>query len=227
MKWYEKWQSAYEQAAFYKSKQNTSNYWNSVAMSNSDGLSGNGHIEILGNYLLEKDILDANHTMLDIGCGTGNYTLYFMNKCKSITAMDYSEDMLRICESRCKEAKASNVTYMLEDINDYYPEKQYDYILACLNPTTYIPHIFIKSLAMANRYMIYFSMDIPIDSDGNESIYCGVNSVRFPEKYLKENGISYAKVPYQYEIILEDGSVKKIPFAYLIIESNMRMIDIH
>jgi hypothetical protein len=60
-------------------------------------------------------------------------------------------------------------------------------------------------------------MDTPIEGSDAEPVYCGCNSVRFAEQYLRERGIYYRKLPYTYEYIMNDGTVREIPFAYLVI----------
>lgn len=50
-----KWQAAYEGAAFYSSEQNTTEYWDSAAQNGGAGLSGNEHIELLYSALNEDN----------------------------------------------------------------------------------------------------------------------------------------------------------------------------
>ena len=93
----------------------------------------------------------------------------------------------------------------------------YDCVLACLNPSTYHPDALDKMLAAAAGIVIYFSMDSDIENADSEPVYCGCNSVRYAEEYLKEKGIRYRKIPYTYHLVTENREERKINFAYLVI----------
>lgn len=212
--WHEKWKEAYNKASFYKSEKNTIEYWNKVASSDSSGLDGTEHIEVIAKYLFENNLLDGNSAILDVGCGQGDYTAYFANRCKHVTAMDYSENMIEQCRIMCEGF--ANVSYLIEDIKEYDRTNTWDGVFACLNPATYSPEIFEKLLKLANKFVVYFSMDTPIENI-SEPVYCGANSVRYPERYLEEAGITYKKLPYEYIIKREDGTDISIPFAFLVV----------
>ena len=215
--WYKRWMSAYERASFYKSEKNKASYWDDVADSKSDGLSGTTHIEMLEDYLINNNYLDEESTILDVGCGLGDYAIRFAGKCSQMVAMDYSAGMIAECKKRCEEGKVSNITFLQEDIEKYDCDSIYEGVFACLNPATYSPKIFSKLLRMAGRFIVYFSMDTPIE-DINEPIYQGTNSVRYPEEYLKERGINYTKLAYDHVLKQANGADIHIPFAYLVID---------
>ena len=69
----------------------------------------------------------------------------------------------------------------------------------------------------AGKVLVYFTMDIDIGNPDAEPVYCGCNSVRFAEEYLKEMGLRYTKIPYVYELEMEGRDAVNINFAYLII----------
>ncbi len=60
-------------------------------------------------------------------------------------------------------------------------------------------------------------MDSSLENADTEPIYCGCNSVRYAEEYLKEMGIRYQKIPYTYHLVPENKEERKIDFAYLVI----------
>ena len=213
----ELWQEAHDKASFYKSEQNTVEYWNQVASSESSGLSGTVHIDLLMQYLTENKLIDSNSTLLDVGCGTGDYAIKFAEICDSVTVMDYSAEMIETCKMNMVQSGLSNVSYMVEDITSFEIENSFDIVLACLNPATYQPCVLDKLIGLARKNVIYFSMDTPIESVNTEPVYCGCNSVRYAEKYLDEIGISYHKIPYTYHYVMSDESVREISFAYLVI----------
>ena len=226
------WKAAYEKANFYRSGTNEAAYWDKVAKSDSGGLTGQGHIDLIRDYLIDNNMLGGDSHVLDIGCGGGDYVLAFAEKCGHVTAMDYSAEMLAVCRKRCEDAGLANVSYRLADFSKLgtdQPEKdegglhqpdaeeKYDCVMSCLNPATYHPAALEKMLSMATRCVVYFSMDIPIEEGEKEPVYCGCNSVRYAEQYLRNHGLSYQKLPYVYAYQMPDGQIRDIPFAFLVI----------
>ena len=180
--------------------------------------------------------------MLDVGCGSGDYVAAFAKVYDRVTALDYSVKMLDACRTRCEKEDLTNVKYVAGDFERGYSpdaehaecvvagselvggaflpvlEDTYDCVLACLNPSTYHPAAFDKLLSITSKVLVYFSMDTDLNNADAEPVYCGCNSVRFAEEYLKEIGVRYTKIPYVYELEMEDRDAVKINFAYLVIE---------
>ena len=90
---------------------------------------------------------------------------------------------------------------------------------ACLNPAVYRPDLLDKMLRAAGRCVVYFSMDTPLEGSENEPVYRGCNSVRYAEAYLEELGVPWRKIPERHSYKTENGTVREIPFAYLIISA--------
>ena len=214
------WKEAYNNASFYKSNQNTSEYWDMVAKSGDDGIAGNEHIDLLVNLLKERRVLDECDSMIDVGCGTGKYVSAFSGYFENITAFDYSIEMINKCRERmnglARENDLAQVTYVCDDFWKYDFNEHYDIVLAILNPVTYNPDGLDKLMGISDKYVIYMTMDTPIAAFKNEPIYNGTNSIEYAERYLEAKGISFEKLPYVYTINLPDGRDAKVPFAFLV-----------
>ena len=213
--WREKWQDAYRKASFYRSEKNSKAYWDGIAGLDGGSLSGDEHIRLIKDHLLKEKLLDADSSVLDIGCGGGAYEPAFAESCRCMTALDYAPNMVDRCRTYCAGKGIDNVNYVLADYMDDRFEEKYDVVLACLNPSTYNPSAFDKMLSTAARVLVYFSMDTDIET--TEPVYCGCNSVRYAEEYLKEIQIPYRKIPYEYSLKTDKGEIRKIRFAYLVI----------
>lgn len=50
------------------------------------------------------------HSVLEVGCGTGHYTLPLARACQRVVAVDSSGDMLRFLERRLRKRAVTNVT---------------------------------------------------------------------------------------------------------------------
>lgn len=218
--WRQKWQSAYQKASFYQSEKNSRVYWDGMARIDGGSLAGDEHIRSLCNYLCEEKLLAAESSVLDIGCGGGEYVAAFANACCRVTALDYAPDMIDRCKALCESKGMKNVSYVLTDFMEDRVMEKHDIVLSCLNPSTYHPAAFDKMLSLASRVLVYFSMDSNIDKSETEPIYCGCNSVRYAEEYLKELRIPYKKIPYEYSLKMSNGETRKIAFAYLVIATS-------
>lgn len=218
------WKEAYNNASFYKSEQNTSEYWNKVALSGDDGIVGTEHIDLLIHFLEERNIIGKCNSMIDVGCGTGKYVSAFLKFFKSITAFDYSPEMIKKCRERidrlADKDDSAQVIYICDDFFNYAFEKHYDISLAILNPATYNPEGLEKLIEISDKYVIYMTMDTPIAAFINEPVYNGTNSVEYAELYLKAKGIGFEKLQYTYTINLSDGREAKVPFAFLVCKLN-------
>jgi len=84
--------------------ENFANFWDSTQSWGPDANALN-----LCRYY-EQIVSNGNKTLLDIGCGTGNFALYFLQKSYTVTGLDLSEEMLRHArkktESFIKNGKA-------------------------------------------------------------------------------------------------------------------------
>ncbi len=215
--WRNRWEIAYKSAAFYRSEKNANDFWDNMAQENGGGLSGEGHIDLIMTQLHDSGLLNEQSTVLDIGCGGGDYVVRAAEICRHVTALDYSEKMIAACRRRCEKKAITNVSYETVDFMEMKTEGKYDCVLACLNPSTYHPDALDIMLSMTTGTVVYFSMDSSLENADAEPIYCGCNSVRYAEEYLKEMGIRYQKIPYTYHLVPENKEERKIDFAYLVI----------
>ena len=73
--------------------------------------------------------------ILDIGCGTGAYTLRFAQKAKHIDAVDISPEMLRILQEDARSNHLGNITTHAGSWDAYpLPDTPYDIAIATMFP---------------------------------------------------------------------------------------------
>jgi 2-polyprenyl-3-methyl-5-hydroxy-6-metoxy-1,4-benzoquinol methylase len=70
----------------------------------------------------------AGRTFLDIGCGTGRYSLEFARrKCKKVVGIDIAEAMIRECrDTAAKENLGANAEFVKTDLLNFTPQESFD-----------------------------------------------------------------------------------------------------
>ncbi len=71
----------------------------------------------------------SGKAVLDMGCGTGEYALWYaMNGAASVTGIDLSDGSLEIAEQRREESQVQNIEFLKQDIlNCSLPDNSFDY----------------------------------------------------------------------------------------------------
>lgn len=97
--------------------------------SHSQGIAwtGDKHSKILEKYL--KDI-SKEQTILEIGCGEGQNTLYLLKQGYSILACDVSENAICWCKNRAEQEKLNKDIFFTLDILEEKLEQKFDVIFS-------------------------------------------------------------------------------------------------
>lgn len=73
--------------------------------------------------------IEAEDVVLECACGTGLLTAVIAEKCRKLTATDFSAKMLKQAEKNCRAF--SNITYAQADITALaYPDESFDKVVA-------------------------------------------------------------------------------------------------
>ena len=73
--------------------------------------------------------IDANDNVLECACGTGMFSLPIARRCKSLTATDFADKMLRQAQNKCKDLP--NIRFELADITRLnYNDECFDKVVA-------------------------------------------------------------------------------------------------
>ncbi len=107
------------------------------------------HTIIEENYLPR---LSPDHRIMEIGAGTGTYTIPLAHRCREITAVELSHNMLAVLKIKAARAGLTNIIYQNQDIEDIDSEEIYDSICA-FSSFEYIPDLgrLIRRLSMNIR----------------------------------------------------------------------------
>ena len=96
-------------------KNNQQRFWDGRAEEFNSGLSEDRTIketEKVLSYLGEKDALEKDGSVLDIGCGPGKYTMAFAKKVKTVTGTDISSKMIALAKKNAENRGLNNIRFV-------------------------------------------------------------------------------------------------------------------
>ncbi len=112
-------------------------FWNLIA-EDYDELEETPFYQFLQTDILEemerRGALNSSYTFLDVGCGTGNYTIKIADKVSLVYALDYSPSMLNILRKKLEEKRIQNVLVLEEDWRKYKPDRSFDTVFVSMTP---------------------------------------------------------------------------------------------
>lgn len=158
--------------------------------------------------IMEKHGVNLNGaSVLDLGCGSGAYTIRIAEKAKKVTALDLSEGMLDAVKKSAEERGLTNIEYVNADWEAYEPGDKFDLIFASLTPAVKDEASVDKMRKYAGRYIVSISFAGPMTAhvlDGlfkMHGIEKGNKSKLEPvvKDYLVKKDIRFSIYPVQGE----------------------------
>ena len=121
--------------------------WNESSKTYDESVN-NSRVSIISR-LEEEGYINKDSTILDIGCGTGIYSIPLSYKCKEVHALDFSDGMLDILEKKIDDNHINNIKLIKGDWNSLDLKKdemykKYDFVISSLNPGCYNPESLLK-----------------------------------------------------------------------------------
>jgi len=90
---------------------------------------------------IEREFIKFSHSnpksILELGCGTGNYTQIFARKGYEIMGLDNSDYMLRVAKKKLSSGKYK-ITYQKKNITDFHLHRKFDICFMLFNVLGYL-----------------------------------------------------------------------------------------
>lgn len=136
-------------------KQASIDLWNSMARQYETFIMPTFEDDKFLILLDRLGVLNKNARILDVGCGSGRYSLAIADKCKNVTGIDLSPKMLEIAEKLKENMNKTNVHFIQGDWHTFDLEKagmlhQYDVVFAHMTPAVQSAQTFEKLIAASN-----------------------------------------------------------------------------
>lgn len=160
--WKDKWlELAKDYILNNKTTKETVAIWDERSKAYDETVS-NSRVNII--YKLKEDYINKNSIVLDLGCGTGAYSIELSKICKEVHAMDYSEGMLNILKEKISKNNIKNIKVIKNDWNNVDlksqgMDKKYDFVISSLNPGCYNPSSLIKINEASKGCCCYIGTD--------------------------------------------------------------------
>jgi SAM-dependent methyltransferase len=68
-------------------------------------------------------------SILDIGCGSGLYSIYFAQRGANVTGVDFSSRMIELAERNAKDQSCSSVRFLNRDFLSFQSDEKFDHLL--------------------------------------------------------------------------------------------------
>lgn len=201
--WISLWKDAAKQSLFRKIFTDESICWNASAKYYDQTMgSSTMRVSAVMDLLSAKGLLNHEYNVLDIGSGTGSYTLPLSRFCRHVTAMDISDSMNRILHQKMQSQGQNNFDILQEDFCSYdFGSQTFDIVLASLAPGLYHPDALLKMISICSLFCIYIGIDpkpAPAGQPAVDSLndlllghslsHSGSNHITYPLNLLRSIG---------------------------------------
>ncbi|WP_024955158.1 class I SAM-dependent methyltransferase [Sulfurospirillum arcachonense] len=145
----------------------------------------------------------TNKTLLDIGCGTGVYTLQAAKQCLHVKAIDSSKEMLEVLKQDAKTLNLTNIETLHVSWDEFTCKESYDYALCTMSPALRDEKDFIKmdNCATTKIYLGWAGkrdsniLDLLFKAHGQ--IYTAPNGSKKLQNWLDKNKRFYHLIPFE------------------------------
>lgn len=105
--------------------------WNRRTETWEHQVEGSEAFERIRSELMKAANFKTTDRVLDLGAGTGFITLPIAARSNEVVAVDVSEKMLGVLQTKATEAGIANVTSMVKDLNELaFPDASFDVIVS-------------------------------------------------------------------------------------------------
>ncbi|NMM65392.1 class I SAM-dependent methyltransferase [Clostridium sp. P21] len=145
-------------------------------------------------FLISKNVINKDSTVLDIGCGVGKHSLEFAKITKGIVGIDISSKMLEYANQNIKNSRFDNIKFKRIawqnlNLDDYNWKEKFDLVFAAMTPAINSKNALTKMIEASKKYCFmsgFVYRNDKIKNDLREKILGKDCSKKF------ENNIYYA-----------------------------------
>ena len=150
----------------------------------------------------DHGVVFADKDVLDVGAGSGMYTLRLAQEAAQVTAVDISDEMLRLLQEDAAAHGLANIRTVRSDWENFTPDRRYEVVFASMTPALDSEAGKEKLLACAAGWVVYMGFLDRMASDLMQGLYAhyGItprvfNNAQIMEQWLTTRGIRCTALP--------------------------------
>ena len=106
--------------------------------------------------LAQNGIDFEGKTLLDVGCGTGVYTLHFAHKALHVSALDLSQEMLNVLKEDADQANLGDkFDFFCGTWDDFQTDRTFDICFSSMSPALQTPEHIERFHALSSYACVY------------------------------------------------------------------------
>ena len=152
--------------------------------------------------LIDKGIINAESTVLDIGCGSGQFAVELAKRTKKVVGLDFSEKMLDYASNNAAAAGLDNTEFIHTDWEGFQCTEPFDLVVASMSPAIAQPEHLYKMLE-CSRGFCYLSSFVERHSHLKEKLY---NLTK--QNYIRQ----FNKLNYIFNILWTKGIFPELTY---------------
>ena len=190
---------------------NAQEYWNARARTfprYEEGID-NYEARVL-RIIRENGVELRGKRILDVGCGSGMYTIRLAREAQSVVAVDISDEMLRILAEDAAAMRLANITCVRSGWDTFETADRFDVVFASMTPAVGDDQTRKKLLEYSEGWVVFIGFTERMVSDVMEPLYAKYaitpkvfNNALTMRQWLDERGIPYTAAPISGKWVVE------------------------
>lgn len=153
------------------------------------------------NRIREHGVNFNGSSVLDVGCGSGMYTIRIAREAEQVTALDISEVMLDVLKEDATTQGLDNIEYVRSEWMDFHRDATYDIVFCSMTPAIRDEKSRQKLLGHAARWTVFMGFDGVMNSEIMTGLYdhYGVTPKKLVNgtemrRWLDSQGVPYTRI---------------------------------
>ncbi|WP_291440218.1 class I SAM-dependent methyltransferase [Desulfovibrio sp.] len=178
-------------------------YWNARSRTFPRFEEGDNNYEAgMLRHAAENGVDFNGKRVLDVGCGSGMYTLRLARMAESVTAVDVADEMLRLLREDAAAMGITNITTTCSGWDGFSSDERFDIVFASMTPAVESDESREKLMQYATETVVFMGFSDRMLSDVMQGLHehYGIapkifNNAQDMRAWLDGKGVPYTAIP--------------------------------